>query len=284
MSSDGQRLAIVGGTGLARLAAADLELVEVATPYGAVRLRQGVWHGREVLFLARHGERHDCPPHAVNYRANLAALKRAGATLVVASAAVGTLSERIPPGSLALVDDFIDQTSGRASTFFERDVVHLDSSVPYCADLRAALSRAAEATDVALVPSATYLCTNGPRFESPAEIRAYARWGAELVGMTSLPEVTLARELELCYATVAIATNWAAGLSATALTHTEVEDMMSARLADLARLLAALAAGELPGDCGCRHALDEYRQRTGRTAFAVAVEALAAVDNGMGLR
>lgn len=265
----GGRVGVIGGTGLARLAGADLERVEVTTRWGRVQLRQGVWQGREVLFLARHGEHHDTPPHAVNYRANLAALKQAGATMVIASAAVGTLSERMPPGALVLVDDFIDQTSGRAGTFFEHEVVHLDSTTPYCAGLRAAIRKAAESVWVELVPRATYLCTNGPRFESPAEIRAYAGWGAELVGMTTLPEVTLARELELCYATIAISTNYAAGLAGQPLTHGEVETMMSERTADVGRILAALVAGPLPGDCGCRHALDEYRQRLGRREFGV---------------
>jgi 5'-methylthioadenosine phosphorylase len=254
-------LAIIGGTGLCALPGWDLAPETVATPYGDVMLRRGTVGGRPLLFLARHGERHGTPPHAINYRANIAALKAAGATAVVASSAVGTLTEAVPPGSLALLADFIDATSGRAATFFDDRVVHLDSSEPYCPTLRAALSAAAAQLGIGLAPAATYLCTNGPRFETKAEIRAGRGWGADLVGMTNVPEVTLAREAELCYAAVAIATNWAAGLAGQPLSHGEVEQMMVARLAELGRLLAAVAGAYKLPDCGCRHALDEYRRK-----------------------
>jgi 5'-methylthioadenosine phosphorylase len=264
-------IAFIGGTGLYRLPGLELECYEVTTRWGTVALRRGAWHGQEVLFLARHGEDHGVPPHAIDYRANLAALKAAGAHAVVATSAVGSLTPHLPPGTLALLTDFIDQTSGRARTFFDTEVVHLDSSVPYCPGLRAALTAAAQACWVELHPGAVYLCTNGPRFETPAEIHTYARWGAELVGMTNVPEVVLARELELCYAAVAVVTNFAAGMAGKPLTHGEVETMMADRLADLGRLLETLTTQEIPTGCACGHALAEYRARRGEAEFGVAL-------------
>jgi len=251
-------IALIGGTGLCRLPGVELTREEVVTRWGSVELRRGAWHGREVLFLPRHGWSHAVPPHRINYRANIAALKAAGATVVLASSAVGTLSPDIEPGTLALLTDFVDLTSGRAHTFYDEAVAHLDSTVPYCPTLRAMLSAAAEDLGIALRGEAVYACTNGPRFETPAEIRAYRQMGAEVVGMTSVPEVTLAREAELCYASVAIATNWAAGIAGQPLTHGEVGEMMALRLEELQRLLGRVVAGAQPLDCPCRHALDEY--------------------------
>lgn len=262
-------VAFIGGTGLYRLAGLELEPRRVDTRYGAVTVSVGAVGQVEVVFLARHGGGHETPPHAVNYRANIAALKALGVTRVIASSAVGTLSADLPPGSLALLTDFIDHTSGRPRTFFEDAVVHLDYTSPYCPQLRAGLARAAQAAEVALLPSAVYVCTNGPRFETPAEIRMFRQWGAEVVGMTSVPEVVLAREAELCYAAVAIATNDAAGVTGHTLTHGEVEEMMAARVRDLARLFETYLASDSAADCPCRHALDEYRQRTGRADFGI---------------
>lgn len=251
-------IALIGGTGLCRLPGVDLTREEVVTRWGSVELRRGTWHGREVIFLPRHGASHALPPHRINYRANIAALKAAGASLVLASSAVGTLSPDIPPGSMALLTDFLDLTSGREHTFFDETVAHLDSTVPYCPTLRAMLGSAAADLGIALRDEAVYACTNGPRFETPAEIRAYRAMGADLVGMTSVPEVTLAREAELCYAGVAIATNWAAGIAGQPLTHGEVGEMMAQRLEELQHLLGRVVAASQPLDCPCRHALDEY--------------------------
>ncbi len=149
--------------------------------------------------------------------------------------------------------------------------VHLDYTTPYCPSLRAALSAAARHLQIELADRAVYLCTNGPRFETPAEIRMYRQWGADLVGMTNVPEVVLAREAELCYAAVAIATNDAAGVTGHTLTHGEVEEMMSARIGDLRRLLATLMETFVDHDCGCRHALDEYRERTGQAGLGIPI-------------
>ncbi|MCC7493247.1 MAG: MTAP family purine nucleoside phosphorylase [Fimbriimonadaceae bacterium] len=262
-------LGFIGGTGFYRLVGQGWQSRQVTTRWGDVMVQVGRHEGQELVFLPRHGAGHQTPPQGINYRANIAALQALGVTAVVASNAVGTLSPDIPPGSLCLLTDFIDATWGRAGTFFEQDVVHLDSTTPYCPRLRASLTACAAAQRIALLPCATYVCTNGPRFETPAEIRMYRAWGADLVGMTNVPEVVLAREAELCYATVAIATNNAAGLAGYALTHTEVEEIMATRVPDLATLCLAWAAGGPTADCACRHALDESRRRRQDAAFGI---------------
>lgn len=248
--------AIIGGTGLY-----DPNLLEgpaaetVGTPYGTVALFTGTWAGRRVAFLPRHGSGHSVPPHRVNYRANLWALRQLGVRRCLATAACGALAEPFAPGSLALLDQFLDFTRGRPGTFFDGEdgrVHHADMTEPYCPELRGALQAAAGRLGIPLLPRATYVCTEGPRFETPAEIRAYARLGGELVGMTGVPEVVLAREAGLCYAAVAISTNWAAGMAGKPLTHTEVLEAMAAATADVRRLLLqVIAAGMGPACAVC---------------------------------
>ena len=233
--------AIVGGTGLYRPGLLEeARPVTVATPYGTVTLSLGQVGPRRVGFLPRHGEGHSVPPHRVNYRANIWALQRLGVRHVLATGACGSLSEGIPPGTLALVDQFLDFTQGRPSTFFDGQdglVRHTDMTDPYCPRLRSALAAGAAALGLPLTPRATYVCTQGPRFETPAEIRAFARLGGDLVGMTGVPEVCLAREAGLCYATVAISTNFAAGLAGLPLQHAEVVAAMAAAMDAVAALL-----------------------------------------------
>lgn len=237
-------VAIIGGTGLydpSLLQGA--EPATIGTPYGTVSLFSGAYAGRRVAFLPRHGTGHSVPPHRVNYRANIWALRHLGVRHCLSTAACGSLADGIPPGSLALCDQFLDFTRGRPSTFFDGEdgrVYHADMTEPYCPELRAALAGAAGRLGLALGGRATYVCTEGPRFETPAEIRAYARLGGDLVGMTGVPEVVLAREAGLCYATVAIATNWAAGLAGRPLSHAEVVEAMARATADVRRLLLAV--------------------------------------------
>lgn len=264
-------IGIIGGTGLYRLGDWDLTARTVATRYGGVPVQVGERGGQTVAFLARHGFRHETPPHRIDYRANLAALKKLGVDRIVAISSVGTLSDEIPPGTLTLLSDFIDQTDGRPKTFFDEDVVHLDFSRPYCAALGEQLTAAALACDLRLHSEAVYVCTNGPRFETPAEIRMYHSLGADVVGMTNVPEVVLAREAEICYATIAIATNAAAGLSTTTLTHDEVEEMMATRLADLARILGRWLDTVRGDDCDCRHVLDGYREKRKEPGFMIPI-------------
>ncbi|PJK10762.1 5'-methylthioadenosine phosphorylase [Lysobacteraceae bacterium NML120232] len=210
-------LALIGGTGVYRLA--ELENVTTHHPqtaYGAPSgpVRIGQWAGRQVAFLARHGEGHSIPPHKINYRANLAALQALGATRVLALNTVGGISAACQPRALVLADQIIDYTWGRISTLCEEpgsEVLHVDFGEPYSPELRRRLKVAAETAQVALVETGCYGATQGPRLETRAEIARMRRDGCDLVGMTGMPEAALARELGLDYACLAIVANWAAG-------------------------------------------------------------------------
>lgn len=210
-------LAIIGGTGLTRLEALSITRREVVyTPYGEASgpLTHGEICGREAVFLARHGYGHTIPPHKVNYRANLWALKSIGVKRVLAVAAVGGIGEEMVPGHLAFPDQIIDYTWGRAHTFFEQDleeVTHIDFTSPYDKKLRDLLVSAGGAGGLDFVDHGTYGATQGPRLESAAEIDRLERDGCDLVGMTGMPEAALARELDLSYACCAVIANWAAG-------------------------------------------------------------------------
>jgi len=209
-------LAIIGGTGLTRLSTLAVAHREVVrTPYGepSAPLLFGQIAGREAVFLARHGHGHTIPPHRVNYRANLWALKDRGATAVLAVASVGSIVGALP-GDLVLADQLIDYTFGRAHTFFDggdQQVVHVDFTHPYSARLRGVCLAAAAAGGIALHDGGTYGAVSGPRLETAAEINRLERDGATMVGMTGMPEAALARELALPYAAVCVVVNHAAG-------------------------------------------------------------------------
>lgn len=247
--------AIIGGTGVYdQELLADVRSETVATPFGEVALIRGGYQGREVAFLPRHGSRHSVPPHRINYRANVWALAQIGVRRVLATTAVGSMHPDMAPGAFVFIDQFIDFTRARTQTFFdggEAGVVHADFTEPYCPELRQALVAAAAAQGIAYHGAGTYVCTEGPRFETPAEVRALRRLGGDLVGMTNVPEVVLAREAGLCYATVSMVTNWAAGIAAAPLAHDEVLQVMKENGERLRTLLMAVLAS-LPGERGCR--------------------------------
>lgn len=242
-------LAVVGGTGLYRLAELqDVETHQPPTRYGAPSgpVRIGTLAGHRVAFLARHGEGHSVPPHRINYRANLAALQAAGATRVLALNTVGGITERFGPRALACPDQLIDYTWGRVSTLCEEpgtDVLHVDFGDPYTPSLRAEVLAAAARAGVAVVDGGCYGATQGPRLETRAEIARMRRDGCDLVGMTGMPEAGLAREFGLDYACLAIVANWAAGAGPAAdevITLEEVLANVEAASAGLGPLLAAM--------------------------------------------
>ena len=210
-------LAIIGGSGLSKLGNMEVTQRKVLrTPYGEPSgpLTLGRIAEREVMFLARHGYGHTIAPHQVNYRANLWALKEAGADEVVSVASVGSIRNDLWPGVLVLPHQVIDYTWGRASTFFEGagvPVNHIDFTEPYSAALREKLLRAASACGERIVEQGVYAATQGPRLESAAEINRLERDGADMVGMTGMPEASLAREIGLSYAAIAVVANFAAG-------------------------------------------------------------------------
>ena len=242
-------LAVIGGTGIYALAV--LEDVETHAPdtrYGAASgpVRIGTLAGRRVAFLARHGEGHALPPHRINYRANLAALRAVGANRVLALNTVGGITERYPPRALGCPDQLIDYTWGRVSTVCEEpgtEVVHVDFGDPYTPSLRRAVLDAAGRAGVAVVDGGCYGATQGPRLETRAEIARMRRDGCDLVGMTGMPEAGLARELGLEYACLAVVANWAAGAGPDpdeVITLDDVLANVDAASAGLAPLLQAL--------------------------------------------
>ncbi len=255
-------VAVIGGTGVydPHLLGDVREVVE-KTPYGNVNVSVGKCDGIEVAFIPRHGLDHSVPPHLINYRANIKALQQLGIKNILATAAVGSLHFEFKPGQFVLPDQFLDFTKGRHDTFYEggeMGVVHCDMTLPYCPGLRGALVRAGEEQGIELQNGGTYVCTEGPRFETAAEIMMFKQLGGQLVGMTSVPEVCLARELGICYATLAIVTNFAAGITTGILTHSEVLLLMRKNI-KMARNLMMKSLKYISDDksCNCRKILDE---------------------------
>lgn len=222
-------LAIIGGTGLTSLTNLEITKREVVhTPYGepSGSLTYGTLGGKEVVFLPRHGPGHTIPPHRINYRANIWALKHTGVAKVVAVAAVGGISPELKPGMLVIPHQIIDYTWSRMNTFFEESlshVTHIDFTEPYCAELRALLIKSCEEASLEVCREGVYGAMQGPRLETTAEINRLERDGCTMVGMTGMPEAALAREVELCYATCAVVANWAAGRGAGAISMDEIE-------------------------------------------------------------
>ena len=210
-------LAIIGGSGLTRLSTLAVAHREVVrTPYGepSSALVFGQIADREVVFLARHGHGHTIPPHRVNYRANLWALKERGVDTILAVASVGAIARVHAPGDLVLPHQLIDYTHGREATFFDggdRKVVHVDFTHPYAPALRTRCLAAARSAAIALYDGGTYGAVSGPRLETAAEIDRLERDGATIVGMTGMPEAALARELDIAYVSIAVVVNHAAG-------------------------------------------------------------------------
>ncbi|WP_368292745.1 S-methyl-5'-thioadenosine phosphorylase [Dehalobacter sp. TBBPA1] len=231
--------ALIGGTGVENLTLDDRTEKTVETPYGFVQLAEGFIGGIGMVFLKRHGAKHTCPPHLINYRANIWALKKIGVKKILSTGAVGSLSEAYRIGDIVLPDQFLDFTKSRAATFFEdgeQGVLHVDVSEPYCPDVRNHIIEGAARSGLNVKNGGVYVCTEGPRFETPAEINMFRMLGGHLVGMTGVPEVVLARELGMCYATMALVTNQAAGIKKDPLTHAKViatMDLLSKTVAAL---------------------------------------------------
>lgn len=213
--------AIIGGTGCQRIVGSGVTRQEMETPYGnAVVFEKRIGAGTLYLLL-RHGEEHDVPPHLVNYRANIAALKQLGVGQAIGIYAVGSITQALLPGGVGLIDQFIDFTGGsRESTFHtggSSGVRHIPMEEPYSRKLRLTLAREAEQQSLSLSPGGTYICTNGPRLETPAEIAMFQQWGADYVGMTGSTETILANEAGIEFAGIVYSINWAAGLDVSGL-------------------------------------------------------------------
>ncbi len=246
-------LAVIGGVGYALEGLAD----EVETPYGKVPIVRSRMRGQKIVFISRHGDGRDghLPPHKVNYRAIISAARISGASMVISTNTVGSMAGH-PMGSIFLPSDFVEFTKCRPNTFFEDKAIHVDMSRPYCPRLRASLAEAARSIGQQ-VAKGVYVCAEGPHLESPAQIRMMRQFG-DVVGMTGYPEVVLAREAALCYASLCIVTNPAAGMAgASVLAISEIADIMKKSEETVGEIIY-LAAQKIPDQrsCGCQDALE----------------------------
>ena len=237
-------IAIIGGSGLTNLKNLRITRREVIrTPHGepSAPMVFGQLGGQEAVFLPRHGPGHTIPPHEVNYRANIWAIKQTGVNKVIAVNAVGGISPNfLAAGTLVIPDQIVDYTYGRAHTFFgseHKKVTHVDFTHPYCEDLRQTILQAAAKAKIRVVGHGTYGATQGPRFESAAEICRMEQDGADIVGMTGMPEAGLARELELCYASIALVVNPAAGKTTDSISIKEIESNLETGMGSVRALL-----------------------------------------------
>jgi 5'-methylthioadenosine phosphorylase len=258
--------AVIGGSGFYDLPGlTEVEELRVDTPFGAPSdtLRVGRLDGRRVVFLARHGRAHTLLPGEVNGRANIYALKSVGVTRVIAVSAVGSLREHIAPGDIVTPHQLIDRTIGRPSTFFGHGVIaHVSMAHPICREISDVLFAAAHRSGASVHEGGTYLCIEGPQFSTRAESELWRTWGADVVGMTNLPEAKLAREAELCYATLALPSDYDCWRDDG--DHVTANDVMATlrKGVDRARAIVALALTNLDTawdparTCGCQTALD----------------------------
>ena len=259
-----RKIAIIGGTGIySPEALQGFEEKVIDTPYGQALCNIGELAGNQVVFITRHGVGHKTAPHKVNYRANIWALKSLGTEEIFATTAVGSLNPEMKAGHFVVCSNVLDFTKSRINTFYdtpERGVVHVDFSYPYCPCVRERVIRCLEKLDIPFHKEGVYVATEGPRFESAAEIKAYAMQGGDLVGMTNMPECILAREAEMCYSTCSIVTNMAAGISPTPLSHMEVVEAMGKSIANMNKLIAVFINDNEPVEatCGCHTALKEF--------------------------
>jgi len=257
----GFMLALIGGTGIYDLPLfTNRTRVEIETDYGEATVCRCTIrdYDTEIIFLPRHGQEHTLPPHRINHLANIAALRTMGVNMIIATAAVGSLREVIAPGTLVILDQFIDLRRGRTETFFDSagDVRHTDFTEPYCPWLREKIISATVDLDIPVIKKGCYVCVEGPRYETPAEVRMFAMLGGDVVGMTGVPEAVLARETGICYAGIALVTNLGAGLGPGRLSHGEVARIMARHRHHLTELITSLLPVVLSaGDVyqrGCR--------------------------------
>lgn len=240
---------IIGGTGVTSLEGLEVSREEaVETPWGAPSgpLLHGQLKGVPAVFLPRHGKPHRMPPHQVNYRANLWAMREVGVTRIIAVNAVGSMHSSMAPGSLVIPDQLIDYTWGRGHTFFEggdEAPEHIDFTWPYTESLRRIMADCALAHRLPCTPGGAYACTQGPRLETAAEVARLERDGCDIVGMTGMPEAALARELELEYACLAVVVNWAAGKTSEIITMDDIRKALAVGVGHVETVLQGTVSG-----------------------------------------
>lgn len=245
--------ALIGGTGIYSVTGIETESFNLENRWGTAKVYRAKGEYDWLHFIPRHGENHSVPPHRINYRANIEALVDLGIERVIALFAVGSISQWIKPGEFGLPDQFIDMTWGREHTFFDggdSGLHHTSMNQPYCPVLQDALDQSGRHAGVDLARGGTYLCVNGPRFETPAEIRMYRQWGADVSGMTGATEAALAGERELHYAALAWSMNWCAGIEED-LNIISREAMLENKATMMQIAIDALKSDE--GRCSCRN-------------------------------
>lgn len=255
------KFGIIGGSGLYEMEGIQrLEEHRVSTPFGepSDSLMSGELHGREVVFLPRHGRGHALLPSEIPYRANVWAMKKLGVTHLISVSAVGSLEEAVAPGHIVFPDQFIDRTFLRPSTFFGRGIVaHVQFGNPVCPVLLTQLAAAADHVNAVNHVGGTYVCMEGPAFSTKAESHLYRSWGGKVIGMTNLQEAKLAREAELCFATIALATDYDCWHESEEEVSVEaVLAVMQQNIATSRQILSQLIASYAPGPgCGCASAM-----------------------------
>ena len=252
------KIGIIGGTGVYDPnLIEDAKKIKVHTPFGKTSdmITTGMFLGKELVIIPRHGSGHRINPSNVNYRANIWALKNLGVTHILASSAVGSLREEYKPGDLVLADQFIDRTYRRITTFYEGDqVCHVSTAEPFCPTIRQKLKGEAEKLKIRFHEKGTCVVVEGPRFSTKAESRMYQSWGADIIGMTMHPEATLAREAEICYATIAMVTDYDCWKEKP-VDLDEVMSTMSQNVEKVKKLFTAVIPKLEDDDCSCRTAL-----------------------------
>lgn len=252
------RRAIIGGTGVYD-AGTELITKQLVTAYGDVTYDVMTVEGREIIFLPRHGKKHNTPPHKINYRANMMALKMLDVTHVYATCAVGSMNDAYEPGDVVVITDFIDFTKSRVQTFFEGEdgpVAHVEMTEPYCGTLRASFKDQALKSGMEIKGDAVYVCTEGPRFETAAEIGMYRQMGGDVVGMTNVPESVLAKELGLCYAAVGVITNWCTGIEGQHIEGHQIAESMEKNKTKITQMFIDVLKEEIDvKNCKCDRSL-----------------------------
>lgn len=254
-------IGIFGGTGIYDSdLLKEVKEITIDTPYGKTSdsITVGVFGGRKIAFMPRHGRKHAIPPHLINYRANIWAFKQMGITRIIAPSAVGSLKEEHAPGDFVLPTQFIDFTKSRKGTFSEDGkVIHISVADPFCPELQSAILKAADAQKIPVHKDCTYVCIEGPRFSTKAESKFYQTTGSDIIGMTLVPECQLAREAQICYASISTVTDYDVWAEKP-VTAKEVLETLSKNVVNTKKILTSIP-NDIPHNrsCSCAKALEE---------------------------
>lgn len=256
-----KKIGIIGGSGLENITFLSFYGEEfIETPYGRPSCKYKIYNNDDVMVysLSRHGADHRFAPHQINYKANIYGFHLAGVNEILSFSAAGGINLNYKSGDLVLTDDAIDNTVRGNITFYDRAgyVVHIDMSQPFCPSVRQKLKESANLCGIKLIENGTYICTNGPRFETPAEIKMYRAWGADMVGMTLFPEVTLSKEMGICYANISLITNAAAGVEGCRkLTSDEVIEEAQRSALKISQIIEQYIKYDKREECNCKDVL-----------------------------